>query len=287
MGIANLGNDLIQGLAFLALSIILFWISKAVKDFLTPYSINAELRKSNMAVAVSLTGYLFATIIVLLGALLGPSKHFLHDIYSFVGYALLGIVLLNISRIINDKIILSKFCNIEELIRDQNVGTAAVEFGSYIAAGLVVAGSIHGTGGGIHTALAFFVMGQISLVLFAKLYNVITPFDIHKEIESDNVAVGVAFGGTLVALGIILFGGSVGNFISWQYNIINFAISAGTSFIFLPVIRIIVDKVLLPKTNLNKAISEDRNIAIGLLEMSVVISFAVILFFAIDFHLSI
>ncbi|MGV7222481.1 MAG: DUF350 domain-containing protein [Nitrospinales bacterium] len=283
---STLGNDLLQGLAFLALCIILFWVSKAVKDIFTPYSINAELRKSNIAVAVSLTGYLFATIIVLLGALLGPSKHFFHDIYSFVGYSLLGIVLLNVSRVINDKIILSKFCNIEELIRDQNVGTAAVEFGSYIAAGLVVAGSIHGTGGGIHTALAFFVMGQITLVLFARLYNVITPFDIQKEIESDNVAVGVAFGGTLVALGIILFGGSVGNFISWQYNITNFVISVATSFIFLPIVRFIVDKVLLPKTNLNKAISEDRNIAIGLLEMSVVISFAVILFFSIDFNLN-
>ena len=286
MGIASFGNDLLKGLTFLALSIILFWVSKAVKDFFTPYGINAELRKSNVAVAVSLMGYLFATIIVLLGALLGPSKNFFEDIYGFVGYSLLGIVLLNVSRVINDKVILSKFSNIEELIRDQNVGTAAVEFGSYIAAGLVVAGSIHGTGGGIHTALAFFVMSQISLILFAKLYNAITPFDIHKEIESDNVAVGVAFGGTLVALGIILLNGSVGNFISWQYNTVNFAISAGTSFIFLPIIRIIVDKVLLPKTDLNKAISEDRNIAIGLLEMSVVISFAVILFFSIDFTLS-
>jgi uncharacterized membrane protein YjfL (UPF0719 family) len=155
-----------------------------------------------------------------------------------------------------------------------------------MAAGLVVAGSIHGTGGGIHTALAFFVMGQIALVIFARLYNAIIPFNIQKEIESDNVAVGVAFGGTLVALGIILFGGSVGNFISWQYNITNFVVSVVTSFIFLPIVRIIVDKVLLPKTDLNKAISQDRNIAIGLLEMSVVISFAIILFFSIDFNLS-
>ncbi len=281
----NFGGDLIQGLLFLVLSLILFFVSKKVKDYLTPYEINAELRASNVAVSVSLTGYLFATIIVVLGAMLGPSKNLFADIFGFLGYALLGIALLNVSRIINDKFLLRKFCNVKEIIEDRNAGAGAVEFGSYIASGLVVAGAIHGEGGGIHTALVFFALSQIVLILFAFVYDLITPFNVHDEIEKDNVAAGVAFGGTLVALGIILFKGSVGDFISWKYNLTNFALSTGTSFVFLPLIRIILDKVLIPKTDLNHEISRNRNLAVGLLEMTVAISFAVILYFSIDFNI--
>lgn len=282
-----IGDDLIRGLLFMALSVVLFYISKVVKDYLTPYEINKQLRESNIAVSVSLSGYLLATIIVLLGAFLGPSGDLLDDIYAFVGYAVLGIVLLNISRVVNDKLLLRKFCNVKEIVEDRNAGAGAVEFGSYVASGLVVAGSIHGEGGGIHTAIAFFVLSQIVLILFSFLYNMLTPFNVHDEIEKDNVAAGVAFGGTLVAVGIILFGGSVGDFISWKYNLTNFAVSAGASFVLLPVIRIILDKVMLPRTDLNHAISRDRNIAVGLLEMTVVISFAIILYFTIDFHIGI
>lgn len=283
----SLGQDVIQGILFLGLSIILFGVSKVAKDLLTPYRINQQLREGNLAVSVSLGGYLIATIIVILGALLGPSRGLLQDIYGFLGYAILGIALLNISRVVNDRLILGKFSNVKEIVEDRNVGTGAVEFGSYIASGLVVAGSIHGTGGGVHTALAFFALSQLVLVLFVRIYDFITPFDVHDELEKDNVAAGIAFGGTLIALGIILFKGSVGDFISWEYNLLNFAISAGTGFIFLPLVRVLVDKLLLPKIDLNQAIGNDRNMAIAWFEMTVAISFATILFFSIDFNFTI
>jgi uncharacterized membrane protein YjfL (UPF0719 family) len=281
----NLGGDLVQGLVFLLLSVVLFTIATYVKDFLTPYKIQEQLGKNNLAVSVSMTGYLLAVVIVILGAFLGPAKNFIDDIGKFIGYAVLGILLLNISRFINDKFLLRKFCNVKELIDEQNVGAGAVEFGAYIASGLVVAGSIHGEGGGVHTALAFFVLSQVALIVFTFLYDLITPFDVHDEIEKGNVAAGVAFGGTLAALGVILLKGTVGDFIGWRYNLINFALSAGSSLIFLPLVRMLLDKILLPNLDLNHAISRDRNVAVGCLEMTVAVSFAVILYFSIDFDL--
>jgi uncharacterized membrane protein YjfL (UPF0719 family) len=282
----SLSSDLSQGLSLLGISIIFFVLAKIIKDFLTPYSIDKELNTDNLAASISLCGYQIATIIILLGALLGPSKGILEDIYSFCGYSLLGILLLNVSRFINDKLILRKFSNVDEIVRDRNAGTGAVEFGSYLASGLVVAGSIHGTGGGLETALVFFLLSQLALILFVFIYDLITPYDIHHEIEEDNISAGVAFGGTLTAVGIIMLKGSAGNFISWTYNISNFGVSVISSFIFLPLIRIFLDKIILPKTDLNKAIKENRNIAMGLLEMTIAISFAVILYYSIDFNFS-
>ncbi len=189
--------------------------------------------------------------------------------------------LLNLARVINDKITLYKFCNVKEIIEDRNAGTGAVQCGAYIASGLIVAGAIHGEGGGIITALVFFFLGQIALILFTFIYNVITPFDIHDEIEKDNVASGVAFGGTMIAMGIILMNGSKGDFISWQHNISKFAIYTLAGFIVLPIARYFLDKMVLAGSDLNHEIAKDRNLGAGLLEMTVAISFAALFFFLI------
>ena len=137
----------------------------------------------------------------------------------------------------------------------------------------------------MHTALAFFILSQGALIAFAFLYDLITPFDVHNEIENDNIAAGIAFGGTLVALGIILLKGTVGDFISWQYNLTNFLVSVVSSLIFFPIIRLLLDKLLIPKIDLNHAIAQNKNVAIGILEMTVAISFAAIIYFSIDFDL--
>lgn len=278
----ELGSSL-SGFALLGVCLALFLVAKVVKDLLTPYSIDGELTThDNLAVAISMSGYLAGTTIVVLGALIGPAKPLLEDIASVGGYGLLGIGLLNVSRYVNDHVILSQFANTKELVKDRNVGTGAVELGSYVASGLIVAGCLHGEGGSILSALALFAAGQVALVVFAKLYNLLLPFSLHDEIEKDNVAAGVSFGGTLIALGVVLLSGTVGNFISWQYNFANFAVHAVAGFILLPIVRILFDRLIIPAHPLNKEIAEDRNVGVGVLESVVVVSAAVFMYFVLD-----
>jgi hypothetical protein len=63
--------------------------------------------------------------IIFVGSLLGPSEGLLADLLKVGGYSMMGVALLNVSRVINDKFILYKFDNIEEIIDDKNVGTGA------------------------------------------------------------------------------------------------------------------------------------------------------------------
>ena len=269
-------------LSLLLLYLVVFWVSKWAANRLTPYDINLEIsEKHNRAVAISLSGYLIAVTVIFISALIGPSRGIVNDLIFVGSYAVLGIILLNISRLINDKLILHKFQNKTELVDDQNEGTGAVVAGSFIASGLVVAGAIHGEGGGMGTAIAFFVAGQLALILFSKVYNLITPYDIHDEIEKDNVAAGVAFGGTLIALGVILMNGASGDFISWSENLSRFGLISGSAFIVLPLFRYIMDKFLIPHYDLNHEIHHDRNISAGILEFVMVICFASIVFFAL------
>lgn len=271
-------EDFGKAAAFIALFAVIFLLAKFLKDFLVPYKLNEELAKNdNFAVSLAMSGYYFATAIIFIGALLGPSQGFITDLMLVGEYSVLGLIFLNASRWFNEKIILNKFCDVEQLVEKHNYGVGSVHFGVYVATGLIAAGAIHGQDGGALSALVFFVLGQISLFLFSLIYGFFTPYNIHEQLEKNNTAAGIAFGGTLIALGIIILNGSSGNFINWQEDITLFLIMNVMAFVFLPVIRLIMDRLVIPKNALSKEIREDQNLGAGLLEATIAISFATIL----------
>ncbi len=274
----GLGYQLLKGASLTLLFMFFVVLAKLINDWLSPYSVDEELViKDNVALSSSMCGYFTAVTIIYLGAMLGPSQGIAMDLFVVGGYSLFGIILLNLSRLINDKLILYKFSNVKEIIEDRNSGTGAVQCGSYIASGLIVAGAIHGEGGGPETALVFYGLGQLALILFTWVYNVFTPFDIHEEIEKDNIAAGVAFGGALVALGLILMDGASGSFVSWSHNVSIFCLNTLLIFILIPVVRLFFDKVLIPRSDLNHEIRNDQNLGAAFLEATIMIGFSIVL----------
>ncbi len=271
-------EDLTRTAVFVGLYCLLFLLAKWMKDFFTSYKINDELTtKDNIAISLTMCGYYLGTVAIFVGALFGPTYGLTKDLILVASYSILGLIFLNISRYINDKIILRKFCNVEQLTKEHNVAVGAVQFGTYVATGLISAGAVTGTGGGVVTAVAFFVLGQISLLIFTLIYDLFTPYSIHEELGRKNIAAGVALGGTLIALGIIVLNGVSGNFVSWGYNLMNLGIINLMAFIFLPSVRFVMDKLVIPGGDLSNEIIEDRNLGAGLLEATIAISFAIVL----------
>lgn len=282
-----------RGLVFVGMGVIILALAKVVQDLVTPYHINEQLsHKDNVALALSISGYYFGVIIVFLGALYQPSGIVIADGLGFTSdywkdvlevflYSLGGIVVLNVSRIIVDKLVLYKFSTEKEIIEDHNAGTGAVEFGVYIAVGLVIAGAISGEGGGLETSFAFLGLGLVTLVLYTLFYELTTSMNIHEEIERDNVAVGVALGGNLIAIGIVTFKAVFGNFIGWNEGLAAFFTFAVIGFVLLTVVRVLVDLVLFPSVKVAQELAVDRNLGVAFIEGSVVISVSLILFFAV------
>ncbi|MEN8136068.1 MAG: DUF350 domain-containing protein [Thermodesulfobacteriota bacterium] len=267
-----------KAFAFIVMYAVLFLLAKWLKDLFTPYKINKELTQTdNLAVALTMSGYYLATAVIFFGALFGPSKGFSEDLLAVGGYSLLGLVVLNLSRWFNDKIILRKFCNIEQLSKDHNIGVGAVQFGTYLATGLIAGGAVSGEGGGIVSFLVFFVLGQISLFVFSYIYDLLMPYCIHEELDKKNTAAGVAFGGTLIAIGIIILNGVVGDFVNWRNDLTLFGLANILAFIFLPLVRVFMDKLVIPGDDLSREIKEDQNVGAGLLEATVAICFAIVL----------
>jgi len=275
------------GKSFLILltAFVLISLAQVLFYFLAKYNHSEELRKNNLAVGIKVSGYFLAIVLIISGACFGESLGFLKDLQEITLYSSLGILLLLFSGFLNDKIILYKFDNTKEIIKDQNIGTATVIFSTYIASGLIVAGSITGQGGGVLTLLTFFMLGQIALVLFSKIYDLITKYDLHREIEKDNIAVGVSFSGMIIAFGIILFKGVSGDFTDWYLDLTNFSIEVIAGILILPVFRILFDKVLIPKIDLDQELSAG-NVAVGFLEAVIMISVALVYFFSVDLSIS-
>ena len=282
-----------RGLVFVGLGLIILVIAKYARDIITPYKIDDEVvGKKNLAVAVRLSGYFMGVILVFLGTLyqplgvaevegLGFDRAYAEDILRVFLYSLAGIAALNLVRIFMNRLILYKFDIEKEVVEGQNVGSGAAEFGMYVATGLLIAGAVAGQGGGPETAAAFFGLGLVLLVLFALFYQVTTSFDIHAEIESNNTAVGIAFGGNLIAIGLVTFKAVFGDFSGWTEGIAAFVIFGAVGFVLLYAMRLLLDKLLLPSVSASNAIAVDRNAGVAFIESAVVISSAMILFLAI------
>lgn len=267
-----------QGAAMIGLFIVVFLVAKWLKEVATDYDIKEQLiQHDNPAVAITIAGYYLGVVLVFAGAYLGPSRGVLWDLITVGGYSLLGIFLLNIARFINDRLILRHFSVRKELLEDRNPGAGIVLFASYVASGLVVAGAVYGEGGGLLTTLVFFALGQLALLLFTGLYDLTIPYSLHAELEADNVAAGIGFGGALIAIGMIVMNAVSGNFISWTDSLQSLGLQVLAIFIYLLLVRLFFDKVLLPGNELNREIATDRNLGAGILEFAVSVGFSAIL----------
>ncbi len=258
-------DTIITGLTLITAFYVLLFIGKIIKDLLhREYKLNFELvEKDNAALALAMAGYYFGLVLAIGGALVGHGISLIDDLTDLCIYGLLSIILVNASWYICDKLILFKFKISEELIKDHNQGTGAVSAGMSIASGFIIFGSVQGTGGSIWTVIVFWAIGQIILILAGLIYNLITPYNIHDEIEKDNVAAGVSFAGALVAIGVIVGLAAESDFESWATNLSDYLGYVALGLVLLPLVRLLTDKVLLPTVNLTDEIARQDKPNVG------------------------
>jgi uncharacterized membrane protein YjfL (UPF0719 family) len=280
MSVDQLLDQARMGFTYLAVVLVLLVIGKLVYDGLhRSFVLRTELvEKDNLAVALAVAGYYLGVVIVLAGVVSGPASFsLLDDVIGLVIFGLLGIVLLNLSAWINDKVVFSKFDNEKEIVEDRNAGMGAVEGGNYIAVGMITAGAMSGEGGLI-PGLVYWVCGLGALIVAGLLYDKITPYDLHDQIEKDNVAVGVAFAGVLVGFGNIIRLAGDGDFVSWNESLTEFGYYAVVGLILLPLVRLVADKVLLPGASLSdELVGDPPNLGAGVIEAVIYLAASILI----------
>lgn len=253
-------DGIITTVLYLAASFILFFIGKFVYQLFHPkIKVNHELvENDNFAFSAAYVGYFVGLLLAIGSAAMGESDGLWVDLMDIGVYGLMAILLLNLSIIINDKLILSKFHVKKEIVEGRNIGTGIVEGAMAISTGLIILGAIHGEGHGdggpIITALLYWLLGQFLMYITALVYNLITPYDVHNHIEKGNVAVGIGFAGALIAIANLIRFGLMHDFESWVITLEDVALDVSIGLVFLPIVRFLTDKILLPGQNLTDEI---------------------------------
>lgn len=277
--------------AWLAVALVFLFGAKKLFDLLTPYKLEVQLtEKDNPAVGLVLAGFLLGVAAVICGTFAGESTGdvsvalFIADIGGVALYVLIGMILLFFAGVLNDKLVLQNFRNQHEIVEERNLGVASVVAVTYLGSGLIVGSGITGSFS-LFSAIMPFMAGQIALILFALLYQKLTKHDDQEEIgEKKNLAAGVAYAGNLLAYAIILMKGvSMGGAeielgIDRLYNFLYYAVSG---CILLSIVRVITDRVFLPKVNLHDEIVTDQNLSAGFIEAGLALAVSVILTFCL------
>ena len=262
-------DGIITTVIYVLASFALFLIGKFVYQLFHPrVKIGYEMvEHDNLAFAFAHVGYYVGLLLAIGSAVLGESYGLVEDLINIAIYGGLSILLLNLSIIINDKLILSKFDLKKEILEDRNLGTGIVEGANAIATGLIVLGAIHGeghgAGGPIVTAVLYWLLGQVILYVTTIVYNLITPYDIHEYIEKGNVAVGVGYAGAIIAIANLIRFALMHDFESWIITVEDVGIDVAIGLVFLPVARFLTDKILLPGQKLTEEIIDPEHPNVG------------------------
>lgn len=233
----------------------------------------------NMAMAIAMSGYLAGLGIAATGGMYATGGSATKmAMVALVGA--LSIVLVKASLLANDYLILDKFRNIDEITKDHNVGVAWIEAGSCVASGCMIYGVVSGQssslGQKLMDGLIYWVIGQVLLVIGARVYFKTIHYNVEEKLQDGNAPVGVAMGGFLCALGIVLEASFMG-------ATSNVAAELGTILVFfamglglLLASRVITDRVLMPSTTLRTEVCENQSMGAGVIAAVAFVTIAIL-----------
>jgi uncharacterized membrane protein YjfL (UPF0719 family) len=265
----------------MAIAAVLY-VGKILFDRTTDYGADEELTtRDNPAVGTVLALYFLGVAVALSGLAYGFGASVRDDLLNVAIYGPLTLVLVRLSILINDKLILYRFSLHDEIVQDRNLGTAFVVGGGCVATGLTISGALSGESlsplMGLVDLLYYYTLGQILLVVAGQLFQLITSYDIHHVIgQDDNAAAGLSFGGFLVAMGVVARVSLAGASSNLLAETVTTVAVAAVGVILLVAMRIVTDRLILPKSPLSKEIVVDRNLAAGAISAATFVSVAVV-----------
>lgn len=274
-------------LAHVVLGVVVLIVAKLCKDMLSPYAVDSELTaKDNPAFGLAVAGYYAGVVAIYLGAarseavpLDAGTTGALKVLGLDVAWAVAGILALNASRWLMDRVLIPQSRNSQEIVANRNLAAGAVECGVYLATGLVLASAIGARGATVVTAIVFFLLSQFVLVVLGRAYERFAGYSVGEEVRKGNFAAGVPFGLTLVALALLMMKATSGEFVDWTTSLTFFAIDSITGFLLLMLLRWVTDLALLPNARISEEVVRDGNTNAGLVEGVLAVGIAAIILF--------
>ena len=266
---------------FLLLCLALFFVAKLVFKLVnSKLNINQELiDNDNIAFYISYLAYFLGFVLIIGGVMKSDGTGEFWNELKLVGiYGLVGILALNLSAIIKDKIFHSKISIWKEIVDNQKVSIGVLKGANYVSAGVIISGIMLTEVNKPIEALIFLLFALAVASLGFIYYNLIMPFNVRQQIYDGNIAVSLSTAGVQIAFAILIYSGFQLTHTTWQDSLITIGIDVVGGIIILPIIRYIVDKVFLPNRKItDELINQDvPNLGLGLFEATAYIGGALL-----------
>ncbi len=270
-----------QSIIYALIVFLFIFVAKKIADKKVSalYNADHEIEVSrNMAVAFRRAGLYLAIGIAMFAAVGSDNgaSTFVEDLLIQALDGVLIMVFLFVAMLINDKFILRNINN-DEAVKENNIAVGLVEFGAYIATGLIAYGSFSDVGPW-YSSIVFFILGQAVLIGMVLIYEYSTKFNVLDEIKKGNISAGLMVSGILIAYSLILKASIIGPFSGWYEDITAFGVSAISGILLLLIIaNKAIENLFLPGTDLHKEIVIDQDIPPIIVVVSVKITLALII----------
>lgn len=256
---------------FLLVCLVLFFVAQlAFRVFNRSFNVNKELtEKDNLSFYLGYLGYFLGFLMIIGGVMNSEgSGNFYSEIYLSLIYGAIGIIVLNLTSLVLDKLIHPKLRLWDNIIVNGNIAVGLTKGVHYFATGLIVGGVMLTEVDKPLEAGIFLIFALIIGSIGFMYYDFITPFNVRKEIYKGNSAAAISAGGAQIAFAILIYSGFQIVHSSWEDSIIIIGVDILAGFILLPIIRFIVDKVFIPSAKLTDEIvnQEKPNLGAGLFE---------------------
>ena len=278
MEILNQAMSLLTNAGFAAVSFLIVSLAYFVNDkACSAYRTTEAIMNNNLAASIRVSGIALGLFLAFVGfhTTGGTTTSTLAAFQELGMEGLVMVALMVVSGLISNKLILGSIDNDQE-VKNGNTSVAIVEFGTYVATGLIAWGSFSGEGGGLASALVFFGLGQVVLLIVTKIYQVRTRFDLYSEIKDNNTTAAVLLAGQLISMSLILRGALSGDFQNWTTDLVSFGVIAVVGYALLWVVAELVDWKAIPVLTLEDVV-EKRILAPAVFTSTVVIGAAALL----------
>jgi len=291
-GLRELGSYALYGLAFVLAAGVFMALGKWLFDTLTPYSVRTQLvERGNPALGVVLVGYLLGMIAVLCGSVganqrtTGLSLGGLGaDLWGMSWHAAIGLALLLVAGLIIDRLCLAGVVATQAVIDRRNVSVGVVLGCGLAGMGLVIGGALHGCGCW-KAAIFACCLGLVAVVAYTRVYRLLLRYNNRVDLaERENLALGIGLGGHVLAYCLLLMRGAYRATMLKPHPLealAAFAYYAGLGALLLLGLRLVNDRLFMPRTSLRLEMVERRNTSAGIVEAALAIAVGSILVFAL------
>jgi len=246
-------------------------------------------KKDNFAFGIAFAGGALALAQIIAAAVGGdPAESYLNEAINVSIYAVLGIVLLRVGAIVNDKMNFNHF-SVGQEISKENITAGIIQAANYMALGIIVAAAINWieveSYEGILSVVATFAAAQIVLLavtryrsrVYAKRHNGASWQD---ALQKGNPALAIRYLGHIVATA---FG------ISAAAHLVSYSptqpwLAAGVwlgcsvlTVIAISLLAVVARSIILMRIDTTQEVDDQQNIGVAFIEAQIFVSMAFVL----------